>query len=44
MGGSISRGYGEDKNGAPRPPEPEWNIDVIRQEHGPSFLPESRSS
>ncbi len=26
MGGSIYRGYGEDKNGAPRPPEPEWNI------------------
>ena len=27
MGGSILRGYGEDKSGAPRPPEPEWNID-----------------
>ena len=26
MGGSIYRGYGEDKNGAPRPPDPEWNI------------------
>jgi purine nucleosidase len=26
MGGSIYRGYGEDKNGTPRPPEPEWNI------------------
>jgi purine nucleosidase len=26
MGGSIYRGYGDDKNGAPRPPEPEWNI------------------
>ena len=26
MGGSIYRGYGEDKNGSPRPPEPEWNI------------------
>ena len=26
MGGSIHRGYGEDKNGSSRPPEPEWNI------------------
>lgn len=26
MGGSIYRGYGIDKNGSPRPPEPEWNI------------------
>ncbi len=26
MGGSIYRGYGNDKNGSPRPPEPEWNI------------------
>lgn len=26
MGGSIYRGYGDDKNGSPRPPEPEWNI------------------
>jgi inosine-uridine nucleoside N-ribohydrolase len=26
MGGSIYRGYGGDKNGSPRPPEPEWNI------------------
>jgi purine nucleosidase len=26
MGGSIYRGYGNDKNGPPRPPEPEWNI------------------
>jgi purine nucleosidase len=26
MGGSIYRGYGDDKNGVPRPPEPEWNI------------------
>jgi inosine-uridine nucleoside N-ribohydrolase len=26
MGGSIYRGYGDDKNGTPRPPEPEWNI------------------
>lgn len=26
MGGSIYRGYGNDKNGAPRPPEPEWNV------------------
>jgi inosine-uridine nucleoside N-ribohydrolase len=26
MGGSIYRGYGEYKNGSPRPPEPEWNI------------------
>jgi purine nucleosidase len=26
MGGSIYRGYGNDKNGTPRPPEPEWNI------------------
>ncbi len=26
MGGSINRGYGEDQNGTPRPPEPEWNI------------------
>jgi len=26
MGGSIYRGYGDDKNGPPRPPEPEWNI------------------
>jgi inosine-uridine nucleoside N-ribohydrolase len=27
MGGSIYRGYGEDANGKPRPPEPEWNVD-----------------
>lgn len=26
MGGSIYRGYGDDKYGSPRPPEPEWNI------------------
>jgi purine nucleosidase len=26
MGGSIYRGYGNDKNGTPRPPEAEWNI------------------
>jgi inosine-uridine nucleoside N-ribohydrolase len=26
MGGSIYRGYGDDKNGVPRPAEPEWNI------------------
>jgi purine nucleosidase len=26
MGGSIYRGYGNDKSGSPRPPEPEWNI------------------
>jgi purine nucleosidase len=26
MGGSIYRGYGNDKNGVPRPAEPEWNI------------------
>jgi purine nucleosidase len=26
MGGSIYRGYGDDMNGVPRPPEPEWNI------------------
>ncbi len=26
MGGSIYRGYGNKKNGSPRPPEPEWNI------------------
>jgi purine nucleosidase len=26
MGGSIYRGYGNDKNGTPRPAEPEWNI------------------
>ena len=26
MGGSIYRGYGNEKNGSPRPPEPEWNI------------------
>ncbi len=26
MGGSIYRGYGSDKNGASRPPDPEWNI------------------
>ncbi|MEI9970038.1 MAG: nucleoside hydrolase [Terracidiphilus sp.] len=26
MGGSIYRGYGNDKTGTPRPPEPEWNI------------------
>jgi purine nucleosidase len=27
MGGSIERGYGLAKDGSPRPPEPEWNID-----------------
>jgi inosine-uridine nucleoside N-ribohydrolase len=26
MGGSISRGYGLDAQGKPKPPEPEWNI------------------
>ena len=26
MGGSIFRGYGQDGQGKPRPPEPEWNI------------------
>src|SRR3984957_2337610 len=26
MGGSIYRGYGNDKSGSPQPPEPEWNI------------------
>jgi purine nucleosidase len=26
MGGSVYRGYGNDKSGSPRPPEPEWNI------------------
>ena len=26
MGGSVYRGYGDDKNGTPRPAEPEWNI------------------
>jgi inosine-uridine nucleoside N-ribohydrolase len=26
MGGSIYRGYGDNKYGSPRPPEPEWNI------------------
>jgi inosine-uridine nucleoside N-ribohydrolase len=26
MGGSVYRGYGDDKNGSHRPPEPEWNI------------------
>jgi purine nucleosidase len=27
MGGSVYRGYGNDSNGKPKPPEPEWNID-----------------
>jgi inosine-uridine nucleoside N-ribohydrolase len=26
MGGSVERGYGLEKDGSPRPPEPEWNI------------------
>ncbi|HUA98123.1 MAG TPA: nucleoside hydrolase [Terracidiphilus sp.] len=26
MGGSIRRGYNDSKTGAPRPPDPEWNI------------------
>lgn len=26
MGGSVERGYGLEKDGSPRPPDPEWNI------------------
>ena len=44
MGGSIYRGYGEDKNGVRGLRSLSGTSNVIRQEHGPYFLPESRSS